>query len=372
MSASSSAACPSAAAGSSTTAARKRTHALVQSTITMHAKPKEEATSSVAAATAEPAAAAAASPAKRSRKAASSASAAPAASSYSSAAADSSYWTYCPSVIPAVAASSTSPARSASAECDRFFTELRALVNPVPGRIFVYGKHHEERRLTGVYARAAGDFSYSGKTTEASGVWPAVLQELHEIAVKEASRVQRIKEGRAESAMEEESKEGPAAAAASSSPSSAATAAAPSSVASPFPLFHWDTVLINFYRDGSDSISWHSDKDCVDSTIASFSFGAEREFFIRQRPAKGASSSSSGSTKSLRSWSQLLQNGSLLLMHPGMQSRFHHSLPARKGVTKGRINVTFRSHGRTVPNNAEGGSPAAAAAAASAPKHVRG
>ena len=294
-------------------------------------------------------------------------------------------------MIPAVPASSSAdgtsvPARSASAECDRFYSQLRALVNPVPGVIFVYGKHHEERRLTGVYARTAGDFSYSGKTSEASGVWPPVLEELHTIAVREASRVQRNREQQASQGHSaeddgEESKEGSAAAvsssaaaapAASSSAAAAAAASPPASPSSsPSPAFHWDTVLINFYRDGSDSISWHSDKDCQDSTIASFSFGVEREFFIRQRPPPG----SGGSTKSLRTWSQSLGNGSLLLMHPGMQSRFHHSLPARKSVTRGRINVTFRSNGRVAPasGSVEGGSVAAAAGAAMpSPKHVRG
>jgi alkylated DNA repair dioxygenase AlkB len=101
-------------------------------------------------------------------------------------------------------------------------------------------------------------------------------------------------------------------------------------------------VLINYYRDGSDSIAWHCDKDGAASTIASFSLGAERDFLIRARPPRGQTS-----VKGLESHKLPLADGSLLLMLPGMQDKYHHSLPARKGLSRGRINVTFRSHGRT-------------------------
>jgi len=106
-------------------------------------------------------------------------------------------------------------------------------------------------------------------------------------------------------------------------------------------------VLINYYRDGSDSIAWHADKDGASSTIASFSLGAEREFLIRARPPRGQTS-----VKGLETHKLPLADGSLLLMLPGMQDRFHHSLPARKGLNRGRINVTFRSHGRSPSGSA--------------------
>jgi alkylated DNA repair dioxygenase AlkB len=235
------------------------------------------------------------------------------------------------------------------------YAALVALVNPEPGRIFVYGAEHQERRLTGVYARRAGGFKYSGTEKRASGEWPPVLEELHAIASRIAGEFARstgvelglkcepvgFRAQRPVDLVTDEDALAPAAAAAPAPIASAASAASPaSSTAAPF----WDTVLINHYRDGNDCISWHSDKDGAGATIASFSLGATREFHIRRRPARGQAKSTS--SKSLELHKLQLADGSLLLMLPGMQDRWHHSLPPRKGMPHGRINVTFRAHGR--------------------------
>ena len=50
---------------------------------------------------------------------------------------------------------------------------------------------------------------------------------------------------------------------------------------------HFNSLLCNFYRDGHDSIDWHSDDEPAlgtDPTIASLSFGDTRMFEMRKKP----------------------------------------------------------------------------------------
>jgi alkylated DNA repair dioxygenase AlkB len=45
-------------------------------------------------------------------------------------------------------------------------------------------------------------------------------------------------------------------------------------------------VLLNYYRDGNDSVAWHADKDTVPglkTEIASLSLGEERNFDFRSK-----------------------------------------------------------------------------------------
>lgn len=94
--------------------------------------------------------------------------------------------------------------------------------------------------------------------------------------------------------------------------------------------FHFNAVLLNFYRDGNDAMGWHRDNEPeIDQRlIASISFGASRTFKIR---------SYKGDFKT----DVELTHGSLLLMHH-MQQHFEHSIPRRKRVQTPRINLTFR------------------------------
>jgi len=94
-------------------------------------------------------------------------------------------------------------------------------------------------------------------------------------------------------------------------------------------------VLLNYYRDGFDSVGWHSDDEQEfgpDPVIASVSFGATREFVLKHRfkddgkPVKCQ-----------------LTHGSLLVMGKGTQTHWKHQLPKRKRVTTPRINLTFRN-----------------------------
>ncbi|MFM5982088.1 MAG: alpha-ketoglutarate-dependent dioxygenase AlkB, partial [Sphaerospermopsis kisseleviana] len=53
--------------------------------------------------------------------------------------------------------------------------------------------------------------------------------------------------------------------------------------------FNFNSVLLNLYRDGKDSVSWHSDDEPElgkNPIIASVSFGATRRFSLRHKHSK--------------------------------------------------------------------------------------
>ncbi len=95
----------------------------------------------------------------------------------------------------------------------------------------------------------------------------------------------------------------------------------------------FNSVLINYYRDGSDSMGWHSDdeKELGDSpVIASVSLGVTREIQFRKK----------GDKKEKRKI--LLETGSLLMMTGETQKYWQHQIGKKKGLIGGRINLTFR------------------------------
>jgi alkylated DNA repair dioxygenase AlkB len=95
----------------------------------------------------------------------------------------------------------------------------------------------------------------------------------------------------------------------------------------------FNSVLANLYRDGRDSMGWHSDDEPelgAEPVIASLSFGAVRTFRLRSRATREAALSIE------------LAHGSLLVMAGGTQRRYQHALPKRAGVAEARINLTFR------------------------------
>ncbi len=91
--------------------------------------------------------------------------------------------------------------------------------------------------------------------------------------------------------------------------------------------------LLNLYRHGDDRMGWHADDEPeIDqrAPIASLSLGATRDFQLRHRSTPQ------------RRMSLALADGDLLVMHPGCQSRWMHSVPKRRKVQTTRINLTFR------------------------------
>jgi len=96
----------------------------------------------------------------------------------------------------------------------------------------------------------------------------------------------------------------------------------------------FNSVLANLYRDGNDSMGWHSDDEAelgVQPVIASLSLGAERRFALRHKKRKA-----------LKPVEIILKHGSLLLMSGKTQHYWRHCISkTRKPVTP-RINLTFR------------------------------
>lgn len=94
----------------------------------------------------------------------------------------------------------------------------------------------------------------------------------------------------------------------------------------------FNSVLVNAYRDGQDSMGWHADDEPElgpEPTLASVSLGAERVF--RWRPKD------SGRSEGIK-----LQDGSLLLLEGRFQENYQHSVPKTRKVAGLRINLTFR------------------------------
>ena len=95
----------------------------------------------------------------------------------------------------------------------------------------------------------------------------------------------------------------------------------------------YNSVLLNYYRDGQDSNGWHSDDEPelgVNPVIASLSLGQSRDFHLRHK-----------SEKHLKH-QMALEHGSLLLMQGATQHRWQHHVPKRANVGA-RINLTFRT-----------------------------
>ena len=94
----------------------------------------------------------------------------------------------------------------------------------------------------------------------------------------------------------------------------------------------FNRALVNYYRDGNDSVDWHADDEASlgkEPIIASFSLGVERKFDLRHNLT--------GERVSLK-----LPHGSLLLMGPGLQSLWKHRIPKSRGLQDARVNFTFR------------------------------
>ena len=100
-------------------------------------------------------------------------------------------------------------------------------------------------------------------------------------------------------------------------------------------------VLVNRYKDGSDHIGEHRDdeKDLVcKSSIASLSFGQERDFIFKHRDSRGKHAT----RRDISPVKLNLEHGSLLVMKYPTNTYWYHSLPVRKSVHRARINLTFR------------------------------
>jgi len=96
----------------------------------------------------------------------------------------------------------------------------------------------------------------------------------------------------------------------------------------------FNSVLLNLYRDGSDSMGFHADDEPElgkTPVIASLSFGAERVMHFRHRH-----------DRSLPTRKIALPDGSLLVMRGETQANWRHAIPKTRRPAGPRINLTFR------------------------------
>ena len=166
---------------------------------------------------------------------------------------------------------------------DQYFKALMADISWKIEKITVYGKTHDVPRLSAWYADDGKTYEYSG-TRVASMEWNPLLLEIKKAVEKETGE-------------------------------------------------HFNSVLVNQYRDGADGVAWHSDDEPElgnDPVIASVSFGEERQFQLKHKYKKDLK-------KTI-----ILPHGSLLLMEKGTQLNWFHQIPKSKHAMNPRINLTFR------------------------------
>lgn len=177
--------------------------------------------------------------------------------------------------------------------CEQFFSQtesdayLQCLVQEIQWQqksIKMFGREIQEPRLTAWYGDENAVYTYSGYTNHPL-VWTATLIEIKQ-------RCEEISQAK------------------------------------------FNSVLLNYYRDGNDSMGWHQDNERElgeHPIIASVSFGAARRFQFRRKKRKDLPATSID-----------LAHGSLLLMQGSTQQFWKHQLPKTAHKIGARINLTFR------------------------------
>ncbi|NML57000.1 alpha-ketoglutarate-dependent dioxygenase AlkB family protein [Chryseobacterium cheonjiense] len=97
--------------------------------------------------------------------------------------------------------------------------------------------------------------------------------------------------------------------------------------------YTFNSVLLNLYRDGNDSVAWHRDKESElgnRPVIASLSLGQVRNFDFRKVDDHQ------------KKYSLALENGSLLIMKGNLQVNWEHRIAKSTRKMNPRINLTFR------------------------------
>ena len=173
-----------------------------------------------------------------------------------------------------------------------FFEEIQAteiyneLLKQTPWQqdeITVYGKKHQQPRLTALYGNEGKPYSYSNIKMQPNQ-WTVLLQKI-KFHIESVANT------------------------------------------------NFTTVLLNYYRSGNDGNGWHSDNEKELGTnpiIASVSFGAARNFQLKHNTIKN------------QKINILLEHGSLLIMKGTTQHFWKHQIPKTTKSIGGRINLTFR------------------------------
>jgi alkylated DNA repair dioxygenase AlkB len=97
---------------------------------------------------------------------------------------------------------------------------------------------------------------------------------------------------------------------------------------------NFNSALLNLYRNGNDSVAWHSDQEGnsgPNPVIASVTFGESRMFKLRHK-----------FRKDIAPIEIPLHHGSFLLMAGTTNSFWQHQVPKTSKDVLPRINLTFR------------------------------
>lgn len=95
---------------------------------------------------------------------------------------------------------------------------------------------------------------------------------------------------------------------------------------------HFNSVLLNYYRNERDSMGMHSDDEAElgpQPVIASLSFGAARTFILRHK----------GTKQTLKLG---LNDGTLIVMSGNTQKHWQHGINKSTRAIGPRVNLTFR------------------------------
>jgi len=175
------------------------------------------------------------------------------------------------------------PAWLNPATADKWLAALQADVPWQQPKVFVHGRQHPVPRLLAWYGDSEASYRYAGLTHQPLP-WTPLLAEIR--ARIEAEAGQRL-----------------------------------------------NAVLLNYYRDGQDSMGWHSDDEAVlgrNPLIASLSLGGTRRFDLRRK----------GTNRIEHSLS--LEHGSLLVMAGATQHHWQHQVAKTRSLCAPRLNLTFR------------------------------
>lgn len=168
-------------------------------------------------------------------------------------------------------------------ESDELFSKLSEKINWKQEFISLYGKQVKLPRLTAWYGDRGKNYTYSRLTMQPQP-WLPVLQKIK-------LRVEAVCDER------------------------------------------FNSVLLNLYRNGQDSIAWHSDNEPElgqNPIIGSVSFGVPRCLKFRHKLNKNLK------------FEIRLTPGSFLLMQGTTQQYWQHQIPKARNISRPRINLTFR------------------------------
>lgn len=90
-----------------------------------------------------------------------------------------------------------------------------------------------------------------------------------------------------------------------------------------------DYGLVHYYHDDKSTISWHSDREALQSNIYSISLGGIRRFCLRDKITKQV-------------FTFDLHDGDLFVMKIGCQDKYEHCIKSIKLLNQPRISITFR------------------------------